>query len=191
MDHILKKFQEILCGSLDNQEQIDAELIEGKQIHPYAKHVTAVCDHKIINRPDGHEGMYVLEESYYKYPGKEEMELKPLFFYIRSDGDLKALLQSVQIPPHINKEDATNDNDELVFDWNELEFRNFGVAEYVWDEEIQGFKVDHEADMGGGITFRLIETLNMEGLQVMELVHKDGVKITPYDTPLLYKRIKE
>lgn len=189
MDHILKQFAKVLCGTLDNQAQVDAEIVKGKQIHPYAKHVTDICDEKIINRPPGHEGMYILEESYYIYPGKTEMELKPLLFYMRSDGKSKALLQSVQIPLHISKEEATNANENLILNWNDLEFRNFGVAEYTMQQD-GSFKVDHEADMGGGITFRLIETLTEEGLEVMELVHRDGVKITPYDTPIEYKHVK-
>ncbi len=189
MDTILKNFTEILCGTLDNQTQVDAERAAGKQLHPYAKHVTGICDDIVMNRPQDHEGIYILEESYYLHPGNETMELKPLLFYVRSDGESKALLQSVQIPEHITKEEATNANESLIFDWNQLAFRNFGVAEYTWYESEQCFKVDHEADMGNGITFRLIETLNREGLQVMELVHKDGVKITPYDTPIHYKPV--
>ncbi len=189
MDHILRKFADVLCGTLDNQAQIDAEIAAGKQLHPYAKHVTDICDDKIINRPPDHEGMYVLEESYYIYPGKEETELKPLLFYMRSDGKSKALLQSVQIPLHISKAEATNDNAQLILDWNELEFRNFGVAEYTLHKN-GSFTVDHEADMGDGLTFRLIETLSKDGLEVMELVHKNGVKITPYDTPIQYRHVK-
>lgn len=189
MDHILKRFTEVLCGSLDNQQQIDEEIKAGKQIHPYAKHVTDVCDHKIINRPGNHEGIYILEESYYIKPGQTEMELKPLLFYMRSDGVSKALLQSVQIPEQYDKAEVTNANDELVFDWKELSFRPFGIAEYTLHEEGH-FTVDHSADMGNGLNFRLIETLSSEGLEVMELVHVNGVKVTPYDTPILYKKIK-
>jgi len=44
--------------------------------------------------------------------------------------------------------------------------------------------------MGDGLTFRLIETLSLDGLDVMELVHKNGVKLTPYDTPIKYRRVK-
>ncbi len=186
MDDILKKFTDILCGSLDNQEQIDQERAAGKQVHPYARHITAICDDKIINRPSDHEGLYILEESYYVKPGSDMMELKPLLFYMRSDGVSKALLNSVQIPAKFSKEQARNDNKTFIMDWNDLELRAFGTAEY----ELQtdgSFKVDHQADMGGGITFRLIETLSKDGLSVMELVHKDGVKLTPYDTPILYK----
>lgn len=186
-DHILEKFIAILCGTLDNQQQIDEERANGTQIHPYAKHVTDVCDHKIIGLPENHEGVYILEESYYIYPGKE-MELKPLLFYMRSDGESKALLNSVQIPEQYSKAEATNDNDQFIMNFEDLKLRPFGTAEYELQED-GSFKVDHEADMGNGLTFRLIETLNREGLEVMELVHKDGVKLTPYDTPILYKRI--
>jgi len=188
MDDILRKFTEILCGTLDNQEQVDRERAAGKQIHPYAKHVTDICDAKIVNRPEGHEGLYILEESYYVKPGSEVMELKPLLFYMRSDGVSKALLNSVQIPAKFTKEQARNENKNFIMDFNDLELRNFGTAEYELQED-GSFKVDHEADMGEGVTFRLIETLSSEGLSVMELVHKDGVKITPYDDPIEYKNV--
>lgn len=188
MDKILTRFTEILCGTLDNQAQIDAEIATGQQIHPYAKHVTAICDHKIFNRPEGHEGLYILEESYYIYPGKE-LELKPLLFYMRSDGKNKALLQSVQIPERLTKVEVTNDNASLMLDFNELTIRNFGVAEYTMHDDGAYFTVDHLADMGGGITFRLTETLSDEGLTVMEMVKKDGIQLTPYNTPILYKNV--
>lgn len=190
MDKVLKRFTEILCGTLDNQVQIERERAAGKQIHPYAKHVTAVCDHKIINRPEGHEGLYILEESYYIQPGKTEaeVELKPLLFYMRSDGKSKALLQSVQIPEKFDKAEVTNDNADLVFDFNELSIRPFGTAEYslmVTDQ----FTVNHIGIIGPGMTFQLTETLSDHGLDVLEIVRKDGVKLTPYDTPIEYRRI--
>jgi len=188
MDHILEKFVNILCGTLDNQAQVSAERSAGHQIHPYAKHVTAVCDHKIVNRPQDHEGLYILEESYYTKPGQDKVELKPLLFYLRSDGSSKALLNSVQIPTQYTKEEATNENEDFIMDFNDLTLRPFGTAEYQLQED-GSFKVDHEADMGDGLTFRLIETLSPEGLDVMELVHKNGVKLTPYDTPIEYRRV--
>jgi len=88
----------------------------------------------------------------------------------------------------ITKEQVRNDNKNLIINFEDLELRNFGTAEYELQDD-GSFKVDHEADMGGGITFRLIETLSRDGLDVMELVHKDGVKLTPYDTPIEYRRV--
>jgi len=189
MKPILKKFADILCGTLDNQAQIDAEIANGKQIHPYAKHVTAVCDHRIINRPQGHPGIYILEESYYVKPGQIETEVKPLFFYITAKGKNSALLHSMQVPLHMKPEEVINANKDLVFDFNELEMRPWGPAEYTWHEDKQYFTVDHEDSIGPGMTFRLTETLKQGELFVMELVKKDGVKLTPYDTPIHYIKI--
>ena len=171
MDHLLEKFAKILCGTLDNQAQIDRERAAGKQIHPYARHVTDICNHKIINRPENHDGLYILEESYYVKPSAEVMELKPLLFYVRSDGESKVLLNSVQIPAHFTKEQARNDNKTFIMNFDDLEIRTFGTAEYRLQND-GSFNVDHKADMGGGVTFRLIETLSKDGLDVMELVHK-------------------
>lgn len=190
MDFILKRFTEILSGTLDNQAQVKEEQIAGTQIHPYAKHVTAVCDHKITNRPSGHEGVYLLEESYYQYPGKEEIELKPLLFYLRSDTIGKVLLESVQIPERFSKAEFTNDNEALEIDFNELVMRPFGVAEYTMHNGGEYFTVDHIADMGNGVSFRLTETLSDDGLVVMEMVKRDGVQLTTYDTPILYKNVE-
>lgn len=188
MDETLKKFTEILCGNLDNQAQIDKELAAGKQVHPYAKHVTAICDHKIINRPADHKGIYILEESYYTYPEKET-QVKPLFFYVRSDGNKKVLLQSVSIPEKYNLHEVVNSNERLVFDFNELTFSAFGTAEYALQVTGQ-FTTNHIADIGNGVTFQLTETLSESGLSVMEIIQKDGVKLTPYDTPIIYKKIE-
>ncbi len=189
MDKVLKRFTEILCGTLDNKNQVDTERAEGKQIHPYAKHVTDVCDHKIINRPEGHKGLYILEESYYIYPDKKEVELKPLLFYITSDNDRKAFLQSVQIPDKFALEEVTNINKNLIFDFNDLKISNFGTAEYTLQETDQ-FTVNHITDMGNGIIFQLTETLSDGYLSVMETVTKNGVKLTPYDTPIEYIKIE-
>ncbi|KAA1244926.1 hypothetical protein [Aquimarina sp. RZ0] len=188
MENVLEKFKKILCGTLDNQAQIDKERAEGQQIHPYAKHVTNICDHKIINRPKGHEGIYILEESYYTYPDKE-MEIKPLLFYLRSEGTYKVLLQSMRLPPHINPVDVVNHNDNLVLDYNKLITSPFGIAEYTLQVTGQ-FTVNHIGIISPGITFQLTETLSEGHLSVLEILRKDGVKLTPYETPIDYIKIK-
>lgn len=183
MDSILKKFIDILCGTLDNQEQVDFEMAKGQQIHPYAKHVTDICTEKVINRPQGHEGIYVLEESYYTYPGKE-MEIKPLLFYLRSDGEKRILLESMKAP-HLDPASMVNSNEDLVLDYTKLVASAFGVAEYTLQVTGQ-FTANHIAIIGEGMTFQLTETLSEGHLSVMEIVRKDGVKLTPYDTPIDY-----
>ena len=186
MEDILRKFADILSGTLDNQAQIDAEIAAGKQIHPYAKHVTAVCDHIIMNRPPDHPGIYILEESYYIQPGQTEVQLKPLFFYVVASGKDTALLHSMQVPETLDPKEVTNDNGALVFDWNTLVPRPWGPAPYVWHKDRQCFTVDHEDPIGPEMTFRLTETLKDGELFVMECIKKNGVQITPYDTPIHY-----
>jgi len=186
MDPLLKRFTDILCGTLDNQAQVDREVAAGKQVHPYAKHVTDICDHMVINRPEGHEGIYVLEESYYIYPGKE-MDIKPLIFYLRSDGKNKVFLESMKAP-HLDQATIVNDNADLVLDYEKMIASPFGVAEYALQVTDQ-FTVNHIGVVGEGLTFQLTETLSDGHLSVMETVRKDGVKLTPYDTPIEYIKI--
>lgn len=188
MDNLLKQFTDILCGTLDNKAQIDREREEGKQVHPYAKHVTDICDHKVINRPEGHEGIYVLEESYYTYPGKET-DVKPLLFYLRSDGKNKVFLQSMKTQD-LDLVSITNTNNDLVLDYNKMEVSPFGIAEYTLQVTGQ-FTVNHIGDIGNGMTFQLTETLSEGHLSVMEILRKDGVKLTPYDTPIDYIKVKQ
>ena len=189
MGKAMDLFKEILCGDLDNRQQVANERALGKQIHPYAKHVTRVCDHRVKHRPEGHEGMYVLEESYYVYPG-QEAQIKPLFFYLREQEDT-VLLQSLVVPERWDHKEVVNSNESLSFEFEELVINErFGTAEYVMVEDIF-FTVNHPCDFGGGITFRLVETLHRDGLSVMEITKKDGVIITPYDTPLEYKKYTE
>lgn len=186
MGKAMDLFKEILCGDLDNREQVKNERSRGRQVHPYAKHITRVCDHMIRNRPSDHEGMYILEESYYSYPG-QDMQIKPLFFYVKERGDT-ILLHSVAVPERLDPAEVINANTDLYFDFEELHIKeSFGAAEYVMVENIF-FTVNHPCDFGGGITFRLVETLHKDGLSVMEITKKDGVMITPYDTPLQYKK---
>lgn len=188
MDKVLSRFCEILCGTLDNAEQVEAEKAAGKQVHPYAKHVTDLFSHRVLNRPEGHDGIYVLEESYYTYPEKE-MDLKPLLFYLRSDGKSKVFLQSVQIPEKFAMVEATNANADFILDYNDLTIRQFGIAEYTLMETDE-FTTNHIGIIGPNLTFQLTETLSDHGLSVMEIVRKDGMKLTPYDTPIQYKNVK-
>lgn len=186
MEKVLKKFAEILCGTLDNQAQIDEEIAAGKQIHPYAKHVTAVCDQRIRNRPADHPGIYILEESYYIQPGQSEVQLKPLFFYVTASGEDTALLHSMQVPEHYDPKEVVNTNDALFFDWSTIVARPWGPAPYIWHEDKQCFTTDHEDPIGPDMTFRLTETLKDGELFVMECIKKNGVQITPYNTPIHY-----
>ncbi len=185
MVKILDEFISILVGDLDNRDQIEQEKAQGKQIHPYAKHITRDCTHIINNIPSDLEGRYVLEESYYTYP-ESEMIIKPLFFYV-IERDQSVWLHSVSVPERLDPAEVINANEELYFDYEELEIKEqFGAAVYTFFPDEKCFRTDHFCEFAPGLTFRLTERLSHEGLEVMEVWTKDGIVTTPYSTPLLY-----
>jgi len=188
MSKVIDLFIEILCGDFDNQAQVEAEQKEGNQTHPYAKHITRVCDDKILNSPVDLEGHYILEESYYTYPDKET-EIKPLLFFIRNKSPNSVMLQSLIIPERLDKAEVINANENLFFDYYELAInQKFGTAHYVMQDNAY-FTTDHLCDFGNDTSFRLIETLAIDQLLVLELYSVSGKIITPYNTPIIYKKI--
>lgn len=187
----IDNFRRILLGDLDNRAQIAAERAAGEQLHPYAKHVTREITDRIRNLPDEAGGIYVLEESYYQYPG-QEMTTKPLLFFIEPHGADSVLLSSLVVPERLDAWAVRNDNSELYFDYAELRPNPwFGKALYAWHPEAGHFTVNHPCELGDGKRFSLIETLTPEALHVMELLERDGQRLTPYATPLIYRRITD
>jgi hypothetical protein len=179
-------FKDVLCGTFDNQNQVEAERKAGKQIHPQAKHVTALATPKIKNLPTDLNGYFILEESYYTYEGKP-MEIKPYLFFIEPVSDLQIKLSSYTMPTDIPKVDIRNDNPNFSLDFKTISVsKTFKPAVYTLADGT--FTVNHPTDLGNGMTFTLIETLTKNRLEVMELLEKNGKRLTPYETPIIYDR---
>ena len=181
-------YKTYIQGDLDNIEQINAEIKAGKQIHPYAKHVNRMLDSKIRNLPVDHNGFYILEESYYTYPNKR-MEAKPYLFWFEKTNKGQIRLHSLQIPTGIDKKSLKNDNKKLSLNYTDLvDSPTFKPA--IYTKKANGFYIKAPVDLPNGIKFTLEETIGKETFEVMELLEKDGKSITPYSTPIIYKRIK-
>jgi hypothetical protein len=179
-------FKDVLCGTFDNSNQVEAERKAGKQIHPKAKHVTALVDPKIKNLPSDLNGYFILEESYYTYEGKP-MEIKPYLFFIEPVSDSQIKLSSYTMPTDIPKADIRNDNTKFSLDFKAISVsKTFKPAIYTLADGT--FTVNHPTDLGNGMTFTLIETLTKNRLEVMELLEKNGKRLTPYETPIIYDR---
>ena len=180
-------FQEILVGDFDNRNQVEAEKIMGNQVHPFAVHVNRLFTHRVEGLPSNFEGCYILEESYYTYPNQAPT-IKPHLFHIEAYTDGVAQLTPTQIPEHWDLKDVRNDNPDLTFDYSELK-------PIVWFKPALYYQYRGELhtnspqDLGGGKRFSLIETLSKNRLQVMELMEENGVRLTPYATPIVYERI--
>lgn len=188
MKHPISLFKKYIQGDFDNSRQVEAELRQGKQVHPYAKHVNRIADGKIRNLPKKVNGFYILEESYYKYAHQADTLVKPyLFFFEQAEGD-RVRLYSMQLPKHLPVEQIRNDNPNLFFDYDSLRpSPTFKPAEYTFSEKKFYIKVPNP--FPGGV-FTLEETISKDRLEVMELLVKDGKSLTPYNTPIIYERIK-
>jgi hypothetical protein len=185
----LQEFISYLVGDFDNRAQVAAETQAGTSAHPYAKHVTRVIDERVTNRPDGDRSVFVLEESYYKYPGKDTL-VKPYIFRFEQTPGGQVRLHSLTIPARIDKNTFRNSNPAWALDHAELaESGTFRPATYTRTD--RGFYLKAPNDLPGGMRFTLEETIGDGFLDVMELLEKDGKSLTPYSTPLRYKRMSD
>jgi len=185
---VFETFRSYITGDFDNSAQVTEEIRAGRLSHPLAVHVNRMADDKILNRPKDLKGFFILEESYYLTAGKP-LELKPyLFLFEPMDGD-RVRLTAFQLPSEWRKEEIRNDNKALQFDYNTLQRSpTFKGAVYEWDASKKTFSTRSPNELPGGMTFTLIETFDAETLEVMELLEKEGKRLTPYETPIVYKR---
>jgi hypothetical protein len=185
------RFQKFITGDFDNSHQVVEEIKKGMQVHPLSVHVNRVADDKIRNRPPGLKGFFILEESYYLMSGKT-LELKPYLFLFEPYGSDQVKLTAFQLPASIAKESLRNDNAQLSFDYTSLvPSPTFKGAIYSWDDKRKTFSTVAPNDLPGGMRFTLSEIFTKDELQVMELLEKDGKRLTPYDTPIIYRRKKD
>lgn len=184
---LLDIFKTYITGQFDNSRQVVAQIKQGKQIHPIAIHVNAVANSKFINLPKDLKGFFLLEESYYQYPNKP-LELKPYLFYFEEDNNT-INLKVYQLPKELKKEEIRNDNVNLQFDFATLQpSATFKGATYNYDAAKKTFSTKSENVLPNNMKFTLIENFSKNQLNVMELLEKDGQRLTPYDTPIVYDR---
>jgi hypothetical protein len=187
-NRVIETFRSYITGDFDNSEQVTAEIKAGRQVHPLSIHVNRIADAKVRNRPPGMKGFFILEESYYLSEGKP-LERKPYLFLFEPEGADKVRLTAFQLPGDIRKEDLRNDNDMLFFDYATLQRSpTFKGAVYDWNASEKSFSTVAPNELPGGMKFTLIERFTRDALSVMELLEKDGKRLTPYDTPILYRR---
>ena len=180
---------EMLCGDFDNKAQVEKEKADGSQTHPHAKHVTRVVNQRIQNLPQKYaKGLWLLEESYYTAPGATEVTVKPLLLYFEADGNT-AVLHSYKWPAEaVTNEAFTNDNPDWSLDFETLT-PSPGFPPTPYTREGESFSLKVSIDIGGGKQFTLSETLCPTGLSVLEQITQGETSITPYTTPIEYRRM--
>ncbi len=186
---LINRFQEFITGDFDNTAQVVAEIKAGKQIHPLAIHVNRLANDKVKNIPNGLNGFFIIEESYYLADGKP-IDLKPYLFLFEEKVAGIVHLTTFQLTG-LKKEEVRNDNPSLQFDFNQLQpSPTFKGADYTWDSSDETFNTVSPNDLGNGMKFTLTEKFANKQLSVLEQVEKDGKLLTAWNTPIIYLRTK-
>ena len=186
---LINRFQAFITGDFDNSAQVVAEIKAGKQIHPLAVHVNRLANDKVKNIPNGLNGFFIIEESYYLVDGKP-IDLKPYLFLFEEKAGGIVHLTTFQLTG-LKKEEVRNDNLSLQFDFTQLQpSPTFKGADYTWNPSDKTFNTISPNDLGNGMKFTLTEKFTNKQLKVLEQVEKDGKLLTAWKTPIIYLRMK-
>ena len=180
---VLQQFTQILCGSFDNAAQFREMQEKGEAAFPYARHVNTPCNGKIRGLPQGFEGVFVVEESYYTVNGRTHAS-PHLFLFTQQGRDVK--LTSYELPQGCDKAGFTFET------MGEVEFgalqpsRKFTPAVYtcrggVWEGGSTSMFTP-------ALKFTLFERFSSEVLEVSETMEMNGKRTFGYDVPILYRR---
>lgn len=179
----LNRFMDIITGSFNNSEQFE-EMKKAGKTFPYAEHVNSRCNDKIINLPDGFEGVFMVEESYYTTGGSTHAS-PHLFLFTEEDGAVK--LTSYDIPDGCDKNSFTYQKLPCV-DYNALKVsEKFTPAIYRENDGVwEGGSVSMFSPV---LKFTLFERFSAEQLEVSETMEVNGKRTFGYDDPIIYKRV--
>lgn len=181
-------FKKVIVGDFNNSNQIEEQKKNGKITHPLAKHINRICNDKIINLPKDFKGIFVIEESYYKFIDTNKTNILPHLFLFQETENNQVKLISYEIPKSINKKDFSNSNESLKIDFNELEIsKKFNPMTYTYKEN-EGFYGKSISNFGPDTTFLLEETLNQNKFEVTEILKKGDKILVGFDSPIIYIR---
>ena len=186
MENKLKSFINLLQGEFDNKEQFDEMKSKGNKDFPFARHINNICNSKISNLPKDYEGIFMLEESYYKV--NEKVNPQPhLFCFFQENENIK--LVSYEMPKGYTKEDFVYSNIENIDFLNLKVSEKFTPAIYEYkNNSWEGGSVSHFSQV---LKFTLFEKFSEEKLEVTETMEVNGKKTFGFDEPIIYKRIKQ
>ncbi|MDB2156032.1 hypothetical protein [Clostridium butyricum] len=184
---ILSKFTEQLCGEFNNDNQIIQEEKQGKIIHPKAKHINGICNHKINNLPKDFNGYFIIEESYYEQ-GTFKNILPHLFLFTLNENK-NIVLTSYELPSGISKEDFRNDNHDLTMDYNQLQ-KSEKFTPMIYTENNGVFTGESISFFTPETKFVLKETVTKNTLSVSEVFYKNDKITIGFINPIVYDKIK-
>ena len=178
----LETFVSLMTGHFNNKEQFDAMRAADKA-YPYAEHVNTPCNDKIRNLPEGFDGVFVVEESYYETDGKRSSS--PHLFLITEQPD-GILLSSYDIPAGEDKKTFSYESMQPV-DYGDLkQSEKFTPALYREKDGV--WEGGSTSQFSPVVTFKLWERFSDACLEVSETMEVNGKRTFGYDDPIVYKR---
>ena len=179
----LQEFIALLCGTFDNAAQLRA----GAEGLPLARHVNTVCNDKITGLPEGFDGVFVVEESYYTTDGKTHASPHLFLFTLEEDGAVK--LTSYEVPEGCDKTAFTYDSMPVTAYERLRVSEKFTPALYREQDGVwEGGSVSMFSPV---LKFTLFERFSREVLEVSESMEVNGKRTFGYDVPILYRRTGE
>lgn len=189
MKHItdLELFLSYLTGDFSNARQFAAEEGSREDIHPLAIHVNRPITSRVRNLPADFSGEFLLEESYYYYRDGTT-KVKPHLFHFSENPDKQVVLRAYGLPEDMDPPGVRCENPALVFDYKSLKISStFDITMKYTRNSNNTFSGSARVERGS-VTFTLKETIGPDILEVMELLEKEGRRLTPYSTPIRYHR---
>ncbi|MBE5961830.1 MAG: hypothetical protein E7256_10715 [Lachnospiraceae bacterium] len=186
----LETFIEYLTGEFDNRKQVERKKQQdGKdeEDYPFARHVSHVCNESIENLPDGFDGYFLLEESYYT-TNKGTNALPHLFLFTEEDGRVK--LTSYEMPEGFTKETFAYENLKGPMDYQKLKVSETFTPVF-YEERNGAFRGSSVSMFSPALKFSLSEEIRSEVMLVSEIFEVNGKRTFGYDEPIEYRRCKE
>lgn len=182
----LQQFTQLLCGSFDNAAQFRQMQAKGEASFPFARHVNTPCNEKIRGLPQGFDGVFVVEESYYTVNGRTHAS-PHLFLFTQQGENIK--LTSCDLPQGCGKAGFTFETMGEVAFGDLSPSKKFTPAVYtcrggVWEGGSTSMFTP-------ALKFTLFERFSSEGLEVSETMEMNGKRTFGYDVPILYRRTED
>lgn len=151
---------------------------------PLAKHINTVCNDHIDNLPEGFEGIFILEESYYQLQDRTNVLPHLFLFTMEPDG---IMLDSYEMPKEYTKETFT------IAGLKRLDFRELArsgkFTPFTYKKTGDTYTGHSVSMFTPVLQFTLTEQVCPEVLSVSEIFEVNGRRTFGYDIPIEYRRI--
>lgn len=178
-------FEKYIVGNFNNTKQIQEDISKGQQSHPASRLINIKIDDWILNAP-AREGFWLLEEGHFDNPGMKA-EVKPYIFFYEALGDTSVMMHVYTFPMSIPMETIRNTRQDLRVEYKDLN-ASVNFKPMLLEYKQEGFHYENVFNLPGDMIFTFKKSIRKDGIELLELWHKDSKRMTTYDTPLIFQK---